>query len=205
MSRVSDIKLQVKNKDRCSVFIDGKYSFSLSSWQLSELKIKVGQELDQQLIGEFQVASDFGKLYDRTLRWAYMRRRSEREIDTYLKKISEDSGIWEQIKERLGKLGLIDDKEFARVWVASRRRSKHSSDIKLRGELRQKGISEDIIAQELSESEIDETDALTSLIEKKRKITRYQDPQKLMNYLARQGYRYDQIKTAFAELEISMK
>ena len=197
--KVTDIKAQIKNKDRFSIFVDGRYTFSLSAWQIGELKIKVGQNVDQELVSQFQEQSDFGKLYDRTLRWAYMRLRSEREIDMYVKKLSDDSGTWEQIKERLDRLGLIDDREFARAWVASRRRSKHSSDIKLRSELRQKGVDESVISKELSNSEIDENDALRQLIEKKRKITRYQDDKKLMQYLAGQGYRYDQIKCALGQ------
>jgi SOS response regulatory protein OraA/RecX len=38
--------------------------------------------------------------------------------------------------------------------------------------------------------------ALKSTIEKKRRQSKYSDDLKLMQYLARQGYNYDDIKTA---------
>lgn len=199
--KITNITSQVKNPDRVSVFVDGSYSFSLSTWQLSELKLKVGQELSPEFASELQQSSDFGKLYDRTLKWAYMRLRSEREVRDYLRKLTDSEDVKQSIMARLEKLGLIDDAEFARAWVASRRRSKHSSDVKLRSELRQKGVEESIIANQLSEAEVDESAALMRLVEKKRKLSRYKDNEKLMRYLAGQGYRYDQIKDALARAE----
>jgi SOS response regulatory protein OraA/RecX len=41
----------------------------------------------------------------------------------------------------------------------------------------------------------DEHNALREIIERKRKQTKYQDDLKLMQYLARQGFNYDDIKS----------
>jgi SOS response regulatory protein OraA/RecX len=67
-------------------------------------------------------------------------------------------------------------------------------------ELRAKRISDDIISQILSEDETDERETLKTLIAKKR--SRYPDDQKLMQYLARQGFEYDEIKAAMQEIII---
>lgn len=44
---VTSLKEQVKNKDRVSVFVDSKYSFSLTISELLDTKLKVGQEIDE--------------------------------------------------------------------------------------------------------------------------------------------------------------
>jgi SOS response regulatory protein OraA/RecX len=46
-----------------------------------------------------------------------------------------------------------------------------------------------------------ELDQLVRLIEVKRRQSRYGDPQKLLGYLARQGYGYDTIKKALMRLD----
>jgi SOS response regulatory protein OraA/RecX len=66
----------------------------------------------------------------------------------------------------------------------------------------QKGVARDIIAGALAElGDEGQDQMLVDLIEKKRLQTRYQDPDKLMQYLARQGFGYDQIKKALARLD----
>ncbi|MGH7194806.1 MAG: hypothetical protein ACREJM_14920, partial [Candidatus Saccharimonadales bacterium] len=67
---------------------------------------------------------------------------------------------------------------------------------KLGQELRAKRISDDVAARALDEDDADEQDILAELISRKRKQARYQDDQKLMQYLAGQGFGYGDIKAA---------
>ena len=43
--KITSIKQQVKRADRYSIYVDDKYSFSLSEQELLSIKIKVGQEV----------------------------------------------------------------------------------------------------------------------------------------------------------------
>ncbi len=94
----------------------------------------------------------------------------------------------------------IDDADFAERWVANRRLLKPISKLKLRQELLKKRVPKEIIDQTLNQDETDEKEVLVELIEKKRKISRYQDDRKLMEYLARQGFRYGDIKDALGQI-----
>ena len=51
----------------------------------------------------------------------------------------------------------------------------------------------------LAEDKVDEFEVLKAEVEKKRRQPKYQDDLKLMQYLARQGYTYDDIKRALAD------
>jgi SOS response regulatory protein OraA/RecX len=60
-------------------------------------------------------------------------------------------------------------------------------------------VPESIIDQAMREDETDERQTLRELVEKKR--SRYPDKIKFMQYLARQGFGYDDIKSVLNEEE----
>ena len=67
----------------------------------------------------------------------------------------------------------------------------------MRLELKQKGIADDVIAEVLTTNQTyNEQEALLSLVTKKRRQTKYQDRNKLLQYLARQGFAFDDIVRA---------
>jgi SOS response regulatory protein OraA/RecX len=74
---------------------------------------------------------------------------------------------------------------------------KGASRRKLEAELRAKGVDLQIIEKHLADSVRTDEDELQKVIAKK--AGRYSDPQKLMQYLARQGFSYDDIKTALQD------
>ena len=103
----------------------------------------------------------------------------------------------EAVIAKLCDLKIIDDENFARYFVENRNQITGTSEKKLRTELKNKGISEAIIASVLSEDEFgekirDDKVEIQKMIEKKRR--RGYDDAKLTQYLARQGFSYDLIK-----------
>ena len=190
---ITAIQQQVKRAGRYSVFVDGKYAFSLSADALLGSGLIQGQELSQAELTDWKKASQEDKAYAQVLAYIARRMRSEGERKGYFaRKGWQDFG--EAILPKLKQHGLVDDEEFARRWVENRRLLKPTSTKKLQLELRQKYIADSIVKKVLTEDETDETDVLRELVERKRRQTRYQDDQKLIAYLARQGFGYDAIK-----------
>ncbi|MGH7157975.1 MAG: RecX family transcriptional regulator [Candidatus Saccharimonadales bacterium] len=192
--KVTAIKQQVKRADRYSIFVDGKYAFSLSESGLIKSRLASGQELSLAELAELKKAAGLDKAYGLALRYVAIRPRSEGELQDYFRRKQVDKVAGEQIVQRLRDLGLVDDAAFARAWVANRRLLKSVSKRRLQMELKQKRVPPEIIDQILQDDETDDRQALRDLIEKKR--SRYPDQQKLMQYLARQGFSYDDIKFA---------
>jgi len=198
--RITAIKQQVKQATRYSVFVDGKYSFSLSETALLDSGIASGQELTTTRLAELKKLSASDKAYGRALRYVAMRPRSEWEVRFYLKRKDVDAAEAAAITERLRRNGLVDNAAFARAWVANRRLLKATSKRRLVQELQQKQVPNAIIEQVLAEDTADERQTLRDLVAKKRSIARYRaDQTKFMQYLARQGYGYDDIKAVLAE------
>lgn len=184
--------------NRYSIFVDSAYAFSVSEGGLLELGIVPGQEIDAKKLSELKKASGADKAYGNALRYVAMRPRSMWELRTYLRRKEIDEPVAEQITDRLQRNGLIDDVAFARSWVQSRRLLRHTSKRRIQMELQQKQVPEHIISQVLGEDETDERDSLRRLIAKKQ--ARYPDRTKLLQYLARQGFRYDDITVALDDI-----
>lgn len=199
--KITDIKQQVKRHDRYSIYVDKKYLFSFSENELINSGLKKGQELTEQELLALKDQAVLDKAYDRCLNLISHRPRSEFELRDYMKHKEYDEDVIVQTIERLKQRGYVDDLDFAQRWVATRRLLKSTSKRRLSQELRQKRISNDVISQVLEADETNERDVLKELVEKKRRQTKYQDDLKLMQYLARQGFDYGQIKDALNDQE----
>lgn len=192
--KITAIKQQERLKGRYSVYVDEKYTFSLSEGALLKQKIYLGQELSKEQVAEYKKLSADDKAYNLTLAYVARRTRSRWELQYYFRRKGYGEEVGHQIMEKLEALELVNDEAFAQSWVENRRLLKPVSRRRLTQELRQKRIGDDIINRVLTEDETDEQAILGELVERKRKQSKYQDNLKLMQYLAGQGFRYDDIK-----------
>lgn len=220
---VTDIKEAVRDRDRLNIFIDNKFYCSLALSQLVDLKIKIGNQLSEEKMAALKRASEFGKLYQRALEYALMRPHSSKEMRDYLnrktldKKVrvkdrktgeyktvvkqGADKSLVEPVMSRLCERGYVDDERFAKIWLENRSLRKGASAKKLKMELRAKGVSEEVIERCVAESPRDERAELRKTIERKAK--RYQEEQKLIQYLLRQGFNYSDILDELSALSLS--
>lgn len=212
--KITDISLQVKNPDRVNVSVDGSYRFSLDIFQVGELGIKVGKEYSEAELKEIETESQFGKLYGRALEYAMLRPHSAREVRDYLWRktrttklrnrrtgeLQEREGVsvalTERVFDRLLEKNYIDDTKFARWWVENRNLTKGASLRKITAELRAKGVESSVIDEALANTERNDDEELAKIIAKKQ--ARYPDPQKFMQYLMRQGFSYDAVKSTLS-------
>ena len=200
--KITDIKQQVKSPERYSIFMDGKFSFGLSESALMASTLKVGKEITPGELAELKDTARSDKAYGQALGLIARRTRSEWEIRDYLKRKEYEPELIESLVERLYKSRWLDDAAFAQMWVENRRLLKSTSARRIAQELKAKRVSDDVIAHALAQDETDENDVLRDLVERKQKQTRYQDPQKLMAYLIRQGYNYADVKQAISDSRV---
>lgn len=209
--KITSISAQARNPDRVNISVDGKFRFSLDIFQLTEHGVKVGREYSEEELLALESESTYGKLYTRALEYSMLRPHSSREMRDYLWRktratkyksrtgeIKERQGVAQEVADRvydrLVEKGYVDDQTFARWWVENRNLRKGTSLRKLQAELQAKGVSAAIVAGVLENTERSDEDELAKIIAKKR--AKYPDHQKLMQYLARQGFGYEDIKSA---------
>ena len=205
--KITSISVQKRDKDRVNVSVNGKFRLSLDVFQLVDLGIKVGKQYTEEELIALEDESRFGKLYMRALEYCLMRPHSQRELRDYLYRKTRDTrtktgeirkgvsvALTERVFNRLQEKGYIDDEKFAAYWIENRNLRKGSSKRKLSAELGAKGVDRTIVERLLQDTERDDMTEIQKVIEKKR--PRYDDDQKFMSYLARQGFSYDDIKAA---------
>lgn len=205
----------VRDANRVNVFLDGKFAFSLDVAQVVELQVKVGQKIDAERLRVLRSASEFGKLYQRTLEWVltrphsiretrdYLRRRQQKRLVTNRQRAREEKKPFPEIQdetiglvvERLIQRGYLDDRKFADYYVENRFVKKGVSTKRLRMELQKKGVSNEEIEAALAAGARDDGNELQKMLMKKR--ARYDD-QKLIAYLVRQGFDYHKVVDAVA-------
>jgi regulatory protein len=208
--KITAVTAQQKDKNRINIMVDGKYRFSLDIFQYADLGIRVGKEYTDEELDELESESQFGKAYARALEYCLMRPHSAKEMRDYLYRKTRqtrmktgemkkglDTAITTRVFDRLVEKGYIDDEKFARYWVENRNLTKGASKRKLTAELRAKGVASSIIDHVLSESARSDENEIMKIIAKKR--ARYPDKQKLIQYLARQGFSFDDIKQALTQ------
>ena len=196
--KITKISAQQKNAERVNIFVDGKYELSLSLGELLEQKIKVGTELDEAELKAIHKISADGKLKLRTLEWLMSRPRSRKELREYLYKKKLDKEQIKALCEYFTGNGYQNDDTFARWWVDQRVR-KNKSDLSIKTELQQKGISPELIAKNL-QLESDNKQRLESLIISKNLHNKYPEKQKLIQYLRSKGFVYSDIVDVLAGL-----
>ena len=190
--RISKVSPAVKTAGRYNIYVDGKYSFSLDELQLVQNGLHSGLEISEAQLEQLKSESDFGKNYIRAVDLISRRLRSEREIRDYAFRKQWTKSNTERVIERLKARGYLDDRRFAELFFSSRHQSGRYSLKRIRLDLVKKGIDSDII-DDLCRANGDSA-ALLKLINKR--INKYDDENKLIAYLARNGFRYDDIKAA---------
>ncbi len=190
--QITSIKQQVKNPERASLFVDGKYSFSLSLNELVAEKLKINQEIDEPELKRLKKLSDDGKLKARALEWVMSRPRSVREFKNYMFRKKADPELTEKLIQEFTDRNYINEQRFAE-WLSDVRARRGKSNRAIQAELASKGIDRETVQGALGG--VDEIERLKELVAKKARLPRYKaDPQKLMRYLAGQGFSYDDIK-----------
>jgi regulatory protein len=144
---------------------------------------------------------DFEKFYKAAIRFLSFRPRSEKELKDYLAKKECDPLISKRIIDSLTRDKFLNDEEFVRWWVEQRTILKPKATRIIKYELKQKGISKELI-DSFFENEEDSTsdfDKALELAEKKMvRLEKIEDKrkvyEKLGRFLASKGFDWDTIK-----------
>lgn len=213
---ITKLTAGVRDPNRVNVFLDAHFAFSLDITQVVDFGLKVGQKVAKERYEELKHASEFGKLYQRTLEWAMTRPHSIYEVKLYLKRRQIKRRILNKqrereelralpefpdemivaVLERLVEKHYVDDQKFAEYYVENRYARRGISQKRLRMELYKKGVAPDIADAALKKIERPEDEEIMKVIAKKRK--KYNDFQ-LAGYLTRQGFNFQQAKEAVAK------
>jgi regulatory protein len=189
--KITAIVRQKRNPECVSIFLDEEYAFGLT--RIVAAWLQVGQYLSEEKIDSLQAEDAQEVAYLIAIKYLDYRERSETEIRAHLNKRDINERVIEDVIDRLLRSGLVDDHRFAANWVENRLEFRPRGRRALFYELRQKGISEEII-QETLDPINDEELAYHAAIEKAKKFQSLEWDdfrKKMLGFLSRRGFSYD--------------
>jgi regulatory protein len=188
---VTAIRPQKRRRDRVNVYLDHEFAFSLQ--EIVAARLSIGQILDAEQTDDLRRRDGVERAYERALHYLSFRPRSEREVRRYLQRKEYDEEAINQVLARLKRAHLIDDLAFARSWVENRESLRPRGAWMLKAEMRQKGLSDQIIDMVLMDLDEEES-ALKASESALRRYARLDEElfrRRLWAYLQRRGFGYE--------------
>jgi regulatory protein len=198
---ITALRPQKRNPKRISVFVDGRYSFSLDQELALQFPLKTGDELDEARRGELLGASEQKKAMDAALKLLSFRSRSLREMSDRLKQRGFNPAVIDRTKQRLTELGLLDDLHFAQALARDRLGLGRKGKRQIYADLRKKGVPKPLIETALAQAGDEEAAARALLAKVGRRYAglapreRYR---KLHDLLLRRGFSFNVVSQALA-------
>lgn len=195
---ITRIEPQKKNPKRRLIYLDDQFAFGLDQETVYRYGLKEGERLTQKRINEILESEQKRKAKETAFNYLSYRARSEKEIKEKLKKKEFPETIIDEVISDLKRLNLVDDFEFAALWIKDRLEHKPKGERVLKLELAKKGIKKEIIQKALEEfypSKDNEIEIASELVSKRKK--RYKDLDKrvaqkrLFSFLLRRGFSYE--------------
>lgn len=145
MRKIARIQIQKKQKDRYNIFLtkengEEQFAFSVDESVLIENKLRKGMDLAESTIEELIRQDTVHKAYNLAIRYLSYRMRTEKEMQLYLEEKEIDPEHIAKVLERLVKEKLIDDQQFAEMFVRSRINTSDKGPLLIQRELIKKGV-----------------------------------------------------------------
>ncbi|WP_067728741.1 recombination regulator RecX [Oceanobacillus damuensis] len=210
MRKITRITTQVKHKNRFNIFLstanDEEYGFSVDEAILIEYRLRKGLELDDSMIATLVNKDTLHKSYTQAINFLSYRMRTKKEIMDYLVKKEVDAEHIDQIIKKLTDEKLIDDEQFAIMFVRTRMNNSSKGPKLIKKELIDKGVSAQIAESALEHYPFEKQyEKIIKLIGKKinsRKNESFRKQvQQLQTNLLQKGFSQEAIKEAFAGIE----
>lgn len=187
--------VEPRRKSLSALYIDGEFAMKLDTQTLLENRISAGVEIDDEDLHRLVELSNLRRAKEKALWLISYRDHSSKELyDKLRRDYSEDAA--QKALERMQELGLINDEAFAKRFAAELH-TKHQAPSTIRYKLIQKGIDRDTADEIVESLDIDPTEEISALIEKKyaRSLSDEKGIKRTVAALQRAGYRFSDIKS----------
>lgn len=194
--------LEEYTKGRYKIYLDEQFAFVLYKSELNYFKIELGKELAEEDYIKIKEEIILKRAKKRTLYLLKKMDRTEQELRNKLKDGFYTEDIIEKAIEYVKGYNYINDESYVQRFIEYK--SKFKSKLEITSQLKQKGISKEVINCIYDSIEIDESNAIIKLIKKKVSNINeidYNQRRKLYMYLCRKGFQYEDIDKAIEKMK----
>lgn len=145
--------------------------------------------------------------YEKAAAYCVRREHCLRDVERKLYEWGVAKESWARIIDKLTERGFVDEPRFARAFSRDKHLYAHWGQVRIRQELRARGISNDDIEAALQElfDDHEEADQLRHVLETKMRSLKPSDPlskrrDQLIRFALYRGYPYESIRRMIAEI-----
>ncbi len=194
MSEITSIEPQIKDKTRCSVYVDGRFYCGIKLEVAVKYRLKAGMHIDKSQLDEIQLETEKSQALDKAMTHLSSTMKTAKQMRDFLSKKGYVQAVQDYVLERLEYYKFIDDYAYCRAYAESvHGKGKRAIEI----DLIKRGADRNAIEQVLSETEEDGAEALALLQKYMRgKEVDRQTLGKAFKYLISKGYEADTARSA---------
>lgn len=204
---ITDIKPQVKDENRSSVYIDNEFSFGASNVDILFYKLKINEEITEEKLNMILENLVYIKAREHAFKFLSFKARTEKELFQKLKEKEYSDIVCQNVIDELKKYKYIDDLAYAQNFLKEKLNYKGVGTQKIKYLLAQKGVKREVIDELFYEDDFYD-EQLNKAIEliniKTRRIDILEmtdkEKKKIYDFLIRRGYTYSTINEAFKEV-----
>lgn len=191
--------IEPRRKAMSALYLDGEYVMNLDTRTLIENRFDVGKDIDDEDLHEIIRLSNERRAKEKALWLISYRDHSKKELADKIKRTCDEESA-DKAVERMEELGLVNDESYALHYAQKLIFTKHMSKSAVVYELARKGIDKELAAEILDEIEVDSSEQIRIIIDKKYKnISDEKIRRRAVAALQRLGYRWDEIKGVIEE------
>ncbi|MBQ6998771.1 MAG: regulatory protein RecX [Clostridia bacterium] len=196
--KITDVTPQQSNKNRVSVFVDGEYSFSLDGADALRLGVKTGAQITEKDIEIYNLESNLSKAKAKAFDIVARKMVTENELRTKLTDKGYDGMICDIVIETMREYNYINDADYC-VSFFDYAVSKGWGKIKIRAELKRRGVDESTVSAAMAEYDDCPEQRIYDLLCRKftdADLKDYKQKQKVLRFFASRGFDFDSIQSA---------
>lgn len=196
------IKHQRGRGNKVHLLLDDEYVITTDINFWLDNYIPDGTDIDEDEWQRLVEGINYKKALNKCADLLSRREHSVKELRLKLLRTVDESSADKAIQRYL-EAGYLDDEHFCESLVEYLYNVKKYSTNHVRQECYQRGVDSDIINRVLENFEVDNTDTIIELIEKKylSKLEQENGKEKVIAALQRKGFSYSDIKSAFYRME----
>lgn len=214
---ITKLEQQKRNASRFNLYIDDQFLAGISSNTLTKFNLYKDKELDKKTLEQILYQELKQRFLDRAINYLARAPKTTFQLKRYLGDLQykkkgdwydEDANIdfekiFDEIVGHLQEMKLLDDENYATLFVESRIKNRPRGKFVLVSELISKGVDKEIAKKVCDELIEDEYDILKKTYYKRYKSEKLDlKDRKKISYLQRKGFSYDLIKK-FANSEFT--
>lgn len=190
-----------RKRARYGIYLDGSLALELGDWTIGKFGLRAGDELDEERVNIIKSVEAETLAKNTAINYISYRPRSSKEVMDHLIKKGFDRNCAEDIVHNLQSISMINDIEFAHMFVRDHLKRKPTGQALLKQQLILKGIPSKTADKVLTNLVSPQSQQASALQAAKRKLqmSRYSTKKdnierrkkRLLDFLIRRGFSYE--------------